>query len=121
MGVLFLLELPLFLLGLWFGVRVAGTAGAALAWSIRALLDLIALMVIATPLLPDGRAVVRRLALPALGTLVVLGGAFAIRSLGLPVRLAILAVVLVPFVIWAAGPGLAEERRALRAALDPRS
>jgi len=120
MGVLFLVELPLFLLGLWFGVRVAGTAGAALAWSIRALLDLIALMVIAAPLLPDGRAVVRRLALPALGTLAVLGGAFAIRSLGLPVRLAILAVVLVPFVIWAAGPGLAEERRALRAALDPR-
>ena len=60
------------------------------------------------------------LALPALGTLAVLGAAFAMRSLGLPVRLAILAVVLVPFVIWAVGPGLAAERRALKAALDPR-
>jgi hypothetical protein len=82
--------------------------------------DLIALMVIAAPSIPDGRAVVRQTALPAFGTLVVLAGAFAIRHLGLPVRLAALAVVLVPFVIWAAGPGLAEERRALRAALDPR-
>ena len=119
-GVLFAIELPLFLLGLWWGVRVGGTSGAALAWSIRALVDLIVLMVIAVPSLPDGRAVLRQLALPALGTLVVLGGAFATRALGLPLRLAILALVLVPFVIWAVGPGLAEERRALRAALDPR-
>jgi O-antigen/teichoic acid export membrane protein len=119
-GVLLIVEMPLFLLGLWWGVRVAGTAGAALAWSIRALVDLIALMIIAAPSIPDGRAVVRQAALPAFGTLVVLAGAFAIRHLGLPVRLAALAVVLVPFVIWAAGPGLAEERRALRAALDPR-
>jgi O-antigen/teichoic acid export membrane protein len=119
-AVLLIVEMPLFLLGLWWGIRVAGTAGAALAWSIRALADLIALMVIAAPSLPDGRAVIRQLAMPALGTLLVLGGAFAIRSLGLPVRLAMLAVVLVPFVIWALGPGLAEERRALKAALERR-
>lgn len=119
-GVLLMVEMPLFLLGVWWGVRVAGTAGAAVAWSLRALVDLVALMVIAAPSIPDGRVVVRKVALPALGTLVALGGAFAIRSLGLPLRIAILAVVLVPFVIWAAGPGLAEERRALMAALDPR-
>jgi len=119
-GVLLIAEMPLFLLGLWWGVRWAGTAGAALVWSVRALVDLIVLMIMAAPSMPDGRAVIRRAALPALGTLAVLGGAFAIRSLGLPIRLAILAAVLVPFAIWAAGPGLAEERRALRAALDPR-
>jgi len=119
-GVLLIAEMPLFLLGLWWGVRWAGTAGAALVWSVRALVDLIVLMIMAAPSMPDGRALIRRAALPALGTLAVLGGAFAIRSLGLPIRLAILAAVLVPFAIWAAGPGLAEERRALRAALDPR-
>jgi O-antigen/teichoic acid export membrane protein len=120
-GLLFMVELPLFVLGLWWGVRMAGTTGAALVWCLRALVDMVALMIIAVPSIPDGRAVVRQLALPTLGTLVVLGGAFAVRPLALPIRLAILAVVLVPFAIWALGPGLAEERRALRAALDRRT
>ncbi len=119
-GVLLLIEVPLFVAGLWWGVRVAGTTGAAIAWAVRSAVDLIALMALSAGVLPEGRAMLRGLVLPALATTLALLGAFAIVPLGFRVRAVALAVVLVPFAVWALGPGLARERAALAAALARR-
>ena len=114
-GLLLIAELPLFVFGLWWGLSVSGLTGAALAWSIRALVDLIILVVLAFPLLPRGADLFRQLRVPAIGTLAALAGAFAIQALDLSLRVLFLAVLLVPFCTWALRHGLAEERRVLRA------
>ena len=44
-----LMELPVFLLGLWWGIRTFGLRGAAYAWIARAGLDLILMLVAAGP------------------------------------------------------------------------
>jgi O-antigen/teichoic acid export membrane protein len=115
---LLLLETPCFIAALWWGVRVAGTTGAALAWSLRALVDLVVLLVLAAPCLPEGRRALRGLALPSVLTLAALAGAFAIQGLAFVWRVASLAAVLVPFAIWAVRHGLADERRAITALLQ---
>lgn len=120
-ALLLLAEIPLYLLALWWGVRTWGIAGAALAWLLRALADLVALAFLAAPLLPGGGPLTRAMTLPALGTAAALGAAFAIQSLGFPARLIFVIAVVGPFLVWAAGRGLAEERRALLAGLDLRS
>jgi O-antigen/teichoic acid export membrane protein len=120
-GVLLIIEIPLFLAGLWWGVRVAGPTGAAASWCVRALVDLVALMVLAIPLIPDGRDVARRLALPAIGTGLALAGAFAVQPLSFPIRVALVAALVIPFGIWVASRGLADERRAVLAGFGLRA
>ena len=81
-------------------------------------MDLVALLVLAAPCLPEGRGALRGLALPSVLTLATFAGAFAIQGLAFVWRVAILAVVLVPYTIWAVRHGLADERRAITALLQ---
>lgn len=119
-GVLLLMETPLFLLGLWLGIRQGGMTGAAFVWCVRALVDFLALMALAMPYIEQGRSVVRQLVLPALGSAAGLAAAYAIQSLGLPARFAVLAVVLLPAMAWIIAKGTGDERRALKALLERR-
>src|SRR6185436_8438396 len=91
---LLLLETPCFIAALWWGVRVAGTTGAAIAWSLRALVDLVVLLILAAPRLPGGRGALRGLALPSVFTLAAIAGAFAIQGLSFVLRVAFLSLVL---------------------------
>jgi O-antigen/teichoic acid export membrane protein len=115
---LLLLETPFFIAALWWGVRVAGTTGAAIAWSLRALVDLVVLLILAAPRRPGGRGALRGLVLPSVFTLAAIAGAFAIQGLSFVWRVAVISLVLVPFAIWAVRHGLADERRAITALLQ---
>jgi O-antigen/teichoic acid export membrane protein len=59
-GKLHLLELPVYALLLWFLVRRYGIAGAAMAWSVRALADALVLFVMAERFLPAGESMPRK-------------------------------------------------------------
>lgn len=119
-GLLLLAEVPLFGVLLWWSIQQAGPTGAAVAWMLRALVDLLALLWLSLPWLPDARGVVRQLAGPAIAAAAALAGGFAIVPLALPWRLGGLALCLLPLAVWALGPGLRQERHALRAALTGR-
>ncbi len=119
-GLLLLAEVPFFAVLLVWGVRAEGITGAALAWCIRALVDLVALMIMAAPDLVRGRTLLRELAIPACFTVLVVVGSFAAVPQPLGLRLGALAIVLLPFGAWAFTTGLARERDALRAGLAGR-
>lgn len=51
---LHLLELPMYLVLLWWLIRVDGIEGAAIAWTVRMVLDAFVLFLVAKRLLPDG-------------------------------------------------------------------
>jgi O-antigen/teichoic acid export membrane protein len=53
---LHLLELPIYLLGLWWALFHYGILGAALVWTIRAWLDALALYVMSLMLMPESRS-----------------------------------------------------------------
>ena len=112
-ALLLVCELPFYVLTLASLIRIWGIPGAAMAWLVRALVDLVGLIVLAGPSLGLGARLVRSLALPALGTTALLVSAFAVAQLGAPVRVGFLLVVLAGFACWVWQWGLADERRAL--------
>jgi len=116
-----MIQIPFYLLILAWGIGTWGIVWAAWAWTARALVDVALLMVLTVPLLPSGGAVVRGMILPALGSAAAFIAAYAIQPLGLGARVAFTAVVVGPFLVWVAGRGLAEERRALMAGLATRT
>jgi len=70
---LHLIELPCYLVAVWWLVRVAGIEGAAIAWTVRVAIDLLLLLGLTRRLVPDTAPTLRRAylllgaALPALG------------------------------------------------------
>jgi O-antigen/teichoic acid export membrane protein len=91
-GRLHLVELPLYLAGAWWLVRTRGIEGAAIAWTVRATIDSVALLAKACSLLEIERVAVRR-------AVWVLAGAMIAFPLGcllgpLSLKAAFLAVVL---------------------------
>lgn len=52
---LFLIELPLYLAGLWYALEHYGIEGAALVWSLRVFVDTIAFLVVTSRILPEIR------------------------------------------------------------------
>jgi O-antigen/teichoic acid export membrane protein len=58
---LYLLELPVFALGLWWLIRVDGIVGASLAWLLRSGIDSLLLLFATAHILPESRTAVRRL------------------------------------------------------------
>ncbi|MCG7869761.1 MAG: polysaccharide biosynthesis C-terminal domain-containing protein, partial [Candidatus Thiodiazotropha taylori] len=57
---LHLLELPLYLVALWWALSAYGILGAAVVWTIRAFVDALALYVMALLLIPECRTSIRR-------------------------------------------------------------
>ncbi|MFQ5648501.1 MAG: oligosaccharide flippase family protein [bacterium] len=70
-----LVELPFYLLLLWWLVGKLGITGAALAWLIRVLLDSVLLLDFSRRLLPAARKEVQRMAMVLGGSLIVLAAA----------------------------------------------
>ena len=80
---LHLIELPLYLALLWFAVGAFGIEGAAMAWTVRAALDMLVLFVLAFRLIPTQQESIRRMVLA-------LGAALAVFAIaGLTNRLAL--------------------------------
>jgi O-antigen/teichoic acid export membrane protein len=112
-GLFFLIQLPFYLLGMWWGIRTLGVTGAALAWSARALVDLLGILFLASRSLGTGFALFRRLVPAALLIAVTLAAALVTRGWDLIPRAVLLALVLAGFLAWVWRQGLADERRAL--------
>jgi O-antigen/teichoic acid export membrane protein len=88
-------QLPLFVVGVWAGVRVAGIEGAAFVWAARMLLDLSLLLAVSRRRVPGVAEALRGgwlLVLPA-----VAGFALLTRLPGLTARVAVMAAGLVGF------------------------
>jgi O-antigen/teichoic acid export membrane protein len=115
---LHLLELPGYLLALWFLSRKYGIDGAAVAWTARALIDALALFVISKRFLPYGNHSAARITVVLAASLVVF--TFAAQVQGLIFKGSFLLVTLGAFVAvtWFVvfSP---QERRLLQAWLWP--
>jgi O-antigen/teichoic acid export membrane protein len=108
---LLLIEMPLYLLGLWWLVGSYGINGAAVAWVARALLDGLLTFGMSQWLSPTNASLVRRAALTAGVTLLIM--AFAIQLAGIILKGLFLALVLLMFALAAWFLLLTPEERAL--------
>lgn len=97
---LHMVELPIYLLGLWLLVRSYGIQGAALAWAARVSLDAVLLFGFAHRLLPHKPRFLTKLVTAVAGALLL----FYLASLvnGLPGKFALLGIAAVAFgvVVW---------------------
>ena len=102
---LHLLELPFYLTGVWWLIHVRGVEGAAIAWTIRAAVDAIVLLLVADRTVPARPAVRWRASSLALGAVAfVLGGladATLVRGVFLVATLAAFGVLSWIFVLTA--------------------
>ena len=114
-ALLMLAELPLYVLLLAAAFRLGGIETIALAWLLRAVVDFLGCMVLAGLSLGDVGGTLARLVAPALGTAGAIAAAFLLVRVPLPLRVAILAVVLAAYATWAWRLGFAAERKALLA------
>jgi len=90
-------ELPLYVAGVWWLAHHFGIVGVAAAWTIRAAIDAVALLVMAHRLVPEADGTIERTLLGAAGALGALGAATLVQGI-LP-RLAFLSAALVAFTI----------------------
>jgi O-antigen/teichoic acid export membrane protein len=67
-GKLNLLELPFYLLSVWWLTRLRGIEGTALAWTLRMLVDAAILFVLAARIVPESAAGIRRMSFTMAGT-----------------------------------------------------
>ncbi len=116
-----LLELPLYVVALWLCVASYGIEGAAVAWTVRVVLDGAALLAMIRRLLPASIPMLRRMALPggiALVTLLV-----ATQLEGLSVKVAFIALSLPTFsvIAWLAVLDHAERLLVRKCLLGTRS
>jgi len=100
-GVLSLIELPIYLVGLVVLVRVAGIEGAALAWTIRTGLDALVLLVFSSRLLNMSlaRSTTALLAPVVIGAALLGLGALPMTLITKLAFLAIVAAALIP-IVW---------------------
>jgi len=92
---LHLIELPCYLLGLWWLIERYGISGAALAWVIRVALDASLLFVLSGRLLPGGNLLAVRTALASLGASIAL--AVAALTPSLTIRIIFCSGILLAF------------------------
>jgi len=93
---LHLIELPFYLLGLWWLVNIYGIKGAAIAWVMRVAVDTVALFAIAYRLLPATATAIGRMALASGAGLLCL--ALATLTTGIMMKELFLAGVMIIFV-----------------------
>jgi O-antigen/teichoic acid export membrane protein len=91
-------EVPVYLAGLWLGLRLYGVEGAAFVYLGRVALDAALLYWAAARILPAVRAAVMRTALRLAGGAVAIGLAFVVAAPAL--RAAYVAVVVAGFGAW---------------------
>ncbi|MES9862604.1 MAG: flippase [Candidatus Thiodiazotropha sp. LLP2] len=97
---LHLLELPLYLAGLWWALSEFGILGAAIVWTIRAFVDALALYVMALLLIPECRASAKRFAFALLAAVSLF--LFSAQLEGFYIKLLFTAVILLLFsvIVW---------------------
>lgn len=98
---LHLLELPVYLVLLWWLTQTWGIEGAAIAWVLRVAVDTVLLFGMAGRLLPDARPMVGRMAGVMAGSLLALG--LLMAPAGLVTRGLFLACMLVAYTVVAWG------------------
>lgn len=96
---LHLVELPCYLIALWWLIKGYGIVGAAIAFVARVGVDLAALLMLSRRLLPDSTAVIRRIAAVTAAGLLVLALGASIPSL--PYKLAFLLLALLSLALGA--------------------
>lgn len=95
---LHLVELPLYLLGVWWAIGRYGIEGAALAWMVRVILDALLLFVLAKRLLPHTQLVnVKSMTTMLLAALAL---AVAFVPLAMATKVALLALMLLLFFVF---------------------
>lgn len=108
---LHLLELPFYLLGVWWLIRVWGIDGAAVAWVARVAVDTVVLFAMAQRILPGRALALRRVAAATGAALLVL--ALGAVPAGLAAKAVFILLTLVGFGLSAWFLILAPEERAL--------
>jgi O-antigen/teichoic acid export membrane protein len=106
---LHLLELPLYLGGLWWLVRNWGIEGAAIAWTGRVVLDAVALFWMAGRYVPGSVGSLRRVALPLAGTQVAMVAGMLVRGVVWQVAYTAVVVPVFAVVMWRAVLGPSEK------------
>jgi len=102
-------EVPVYLLGLWIGLRLYGVNGAAFVHFARSVLDAVLIYGAAARILPGARAAVMRTALRLGGGVAAIGLAFLVAAPAL--RAAYVAMVVCGFAAWAWRAMLAPSER----------
>jgi O-antigen/teichoic acid export membrane protein len=97
---LHLLELPVYLLALWWALQHYGINGAALVWTLRVAIDLLALYGIAQRLLPAASAIHRRAVYSVSVSLATVGFYLFALSPHVKVLSVALLLVLFSFIVW---------------------
>ncbi len=97
---LHLLELPLYLLALWWLLQAYGIVGAAIGWTARSILDAILLFYLAQRLLPMTRQQIRHVFSALVLTLVIFALATAIPTIPLKALFLLLTMFIFPSVVW---------------------
>ena len=108
---LHLIEIPFYLLGLWWLIGAYGIEGAAIVWVLRVVLDAVVLFFMAGRLLHGGGVPIIRPTLTMAGSLVCFAGAFLL--VGLVAKGIFLVGVLLTFVLAVWFLLLAPEERVL--------
>jgi len=92
---LHLIELPFYMLAIWWLLHTWGIVGAAIAWATRAAIDVIALFIVAEQLVPAVSGTLKRNAMIMIATLLI----FAVGGIltGLGIKISFLVVTLLTF------------------------
>jgi O-antigen/teichoic acid export membrane protein len=118
-AVLHLIQLPPYLLGLWWLTRRFGIDGAAVAWLIRSAFDFACQFVMARQFLGPNAGMAKRVAFPSALSVIAFGLAMALQTTRISIRAFALIAVLSAFAFFA-WSGLRAERRILRDGLFAR-
>ncbi|MCU7922985.1 MAG: flippase [Candidatus Thiodiazotropha sp. (ex Dulcina madagascariensis)] len=97
---LHLLELPLYLAALWWALLAYGILGAAVVWTLRALVDALALYAMAIFLISECRASAARFALALLAAIALFIAAALLDGLIYKILFALLILALFTVVVW---------------------
>jgi len=114
---LHVIQLPPYLVALWWLTRHFGIEGAALAWFGRVTLDCVCQFAWARQFLGQDSGLARRVTLPCLISTVVFGLGIALQPASVALRALALIAVLCAYAFAAWSWGLRAERRILREAL----
>jgi O-antigen/teichoic acid export membrane protein len=97
---LHLIELPMYLLALWWLITTHGIEGASIAWTFRMGVDAVVLFAMSGRLLPGWGSNLRRIALVAFAALFVIGVASALSSWGPKTIFLFLVLAGFPILAW---------------------
>jgi O-antigen/teichoic acid export membrane protein len=97
---LHLIELPCYLVALWWLITTRGIVGAAVVWMVRAGVDMAALLIFSRRLLPGSATIIRRVAVVTSVGVLVLGVGASLPALYYRLSFLVLALLGLTFTTW---------------------